>query len=79
MQTLDHANSVWLHFFHLSPYTEREINHLCIALFLLLPTAGIKTRLSGHQASALSITPFPLGTSMFVVVVYLNVPLNLDS
>ena len=28
---LDHANSVWLHFFYLPPYTKREKNHLNVA------------------------------------------------
>ena len=48
METLDHANSVWLHFFHLQPYTEGETkpSENC-TLFAL----------------ADGVTPLPLGNS----------------
>ena len=36
MEVLDHGNSVWLHFFHLTPYSEREKNPLMIAHFFCL-------------------------------------------
>ena len=31
METLEHLSGVWLHYFVLPPYTEREKNHLNIA------------------------------------------------
>ena len=42
--------------YHLPP----EKNHLNIAIYLLLPTAGIEPGPPAQQASALSITPLPL-------------------
>ena len=60
METIDHANCVWLHFFNIPTYTKREKNtsECCT---LLLTTAGIKPGPPMQQASALSITPLPLG------------------
>ena len=56
MEMLDNANCVWLDFYHLPSYTEREKNHMNIAFCLLLPTAGIEPGPSALQANALSIT-----------------------
>ena len=44
----------------LPPYAEGEKKLPEFLHFLLLPTAGIKLRPPGQQASALSITPLPL-------------------
>ena len=61
METLDHAiflvsGSILI----LPPYAEREKNHLNIATFLL-PMAGIEPGPPAQQASALFITPLPIG------------------
>ena len=76
MEMLDHSNSVWLHFFHLPPYTEWEKNHLNIALCLLLPTTGIKPRPSAQQASPLTSTLLPLGYAPIMVPTMRAMPLK---
>ena len=47
---------------HQPPYTEREKNHMNIAICLLLPMAGIEPGPSAQQARALSIVPLPLSS-----------------
>ena len=43
MEMLDYATSVWLHFFHLPPYTKKEKNHLNTALLFTFADVGNQT------------------------------------
>ena len=65
MEMLDHAISrVWLHFNPTTLCREGEKTIWILQLFLaFLPKAGIKPGPPAQQASALSITPLPLGIS----------------
>ena len=52
-------------FFNLPLYAQKGEKTSNYSIFLLLPTAGIKPELPAQQASALSITPLPLGRLLF--------------
>ena len=62
MEMLESRN-IWIiaPFFSLLPYAEWEKNTIWIFQFLILPMTGIEPGPPVQQASALSITPLPLG------------------
>ena len=64
MKTLDPVNSVWLHFFHLPLYIQREKNHLNIALCFVCPGIWIRpAQTDCHRSTTCATTTTTTDTS----------------